>query len=81
MVVGLPIVTQSQAVNTLNAVNSDTVARWEVTDPFYPKYHVAPPYGWMNDPHPVYFKGAYHLFYQFSFVRDNPFGPGWIEAG
>lgn len=35
-------------------------------DPDYPQYHVAPPGGWMNDPHPVFFKGAYHLFYQYS---------------
>ncbi len=59
----------------------DTLPRWTVTDPYYPKYHVAPPFGWMNDPHPVYFKGAYHLFYQFSFVRDNPYGRIGLPKG
>ena len=43
-------------------------------DPCYPKYHVAPPVGWMNDPHPIYFKGAYHIFYQYSYLLDDPYG-------
>lgn len=43
-------------------------------DPHYPKFHVAPPAGWMNDPHPIYFKGAYHIFYQYSYILDNPYG-------
>ena len=43
-------------------------------DPCYPKYHVAPPVGWMNDPHPIYFKGAYHIFYQYSCLPDDPYG-------
>ena len=28
----------------------------------------------MNDPHPIYFKGAYHIFYQYSFLPDSPYG-------
>jgi beta-fructofuranosidase len=43
-------------------------------DPCYPKYHVAPPFGWMNDPHPIFFKGCYHIFYQYSFLPDSPYG-------
>jgi len=42
--------------------------------PHYPQFHVAPPFGWMNDPHPIYFKGAYHMFYQYSFLPDSPYG-------
>ncbi|MCB2153796.1 glycoside hydrolase family 32 protein [bacterium] len=38
-----------------------------------PVYHVHSPANWMNDPNgPVYYKGWYHIFYQF-----NPFGDVW----
>jgi beta-fructofuranosidase len=45
-----------------------------LNDPHYPRYHLAPPGGWMNDPHPIFFKGAYHVFYQYSFIPDDPYG-------
>ena len=42
-------------------------------DPLRPGYHFIPPAHWMNDPNgPIYYKNAYHLFYQ-----HNPFGPEW----
>ncbi|MEJ7738013.1 MAG: glycoside hydrolase family 32 protein [Chitinophagaceae bacterium] len=81
IVAGLPGLTQSQKIKNIKPVGIDTVAKWEVTDPYYPKYHLAPPYGWMNDPHPAYLKGAYHFFYQFSFVRDNPYGRIGLKPG
>lgn len=38
-------------------------------------YHVAPPVGWMNDPNGFsYYKGEYHLFYQF-YPYDSVWGP------
>ncbi|CAN6465207.1 unnamed protein product [Victoria cruziana] len=36
-------------------------------------YHFQPPMNWINDPNgPMYYKGLYHLFYQY-----NPYGSVW----
>lgn len=41
--------------------------------PYRPQYHFSPQINWTNDPNgPVYFKGEYHLFFQY-----NPFGDHW----
>ncbi|XP_026753759.2 sucrose-6-phosphate hydrolase-like [Galleria mellonella] len=38
-------------------------------------YHVAPPVGWLNDPNGFsYYKGEYHIFYQF-YPYDSVWGP------
>ncbi len=38
-----------------------------------PQYHFLPPANWMNDPNgPIWWKGRYHLFYQY-----NPNGAFW----
>jgi len=36
-------------------------------DPQRPRYHFLPPWAWINDPNgPIFWKGRYHLFYQFN---------------
>ncbi len=38
-----------------------------------PRFHFLPPSNWLNDPNGViYWRGRYHLFYQY-----NPHGPNW----
>src|SRR5258708_22495882 len=38
-----------------------------------PLYHFVAPGNWMNDPNgPIFWKGKYHLFFQY-----NPHGPFW----
>lgn len=42
-------------------------------DPLRPQYHLLPPANWMNDPNgPIYWRGSYHMFYQY-----NPDGAYW----
>ena len=43
------------------------------SETYRPQFHFTPAQNWMNDPNGlVYYKGEYHLFYQY-----NPFGDTW----
>jgi len=43
---------------------------------WYPRYHLAPPAGWMNDPNGLsWFDGYYHAFYQ-----HYPWQPVWGQC-
>lgn len=45
----------------------------KVNPRWYPRYHLAPPAGWMNDPNGLaWFDGYYHAFYQ-----HHPHSPVW----
>ena len=42
---------------------------------YRPRYHLAPPVGWMNDPNGVcLYRGAMHVFYQY-YPYDSCWGP------
>jgi beta-fructofuranosidase len=42
-------------------------------DPLRPQFHLLPAKNWMNDPNgPIYWKGAYHMFFQY-----NPHAAVW----
>lgn len=44
-------------------------------EPYRPQFHFSPRAHWMNDPNGmVYYKGEYHLFYQY-YPRSNVWGP------
>ena len=55
------------------AVVGSVVSSGLAADPRRPQYHFLPAANWMNDPNgPIYWKGRYHLFYQY-----NPDGAFW----
>lgn len=43
-------------------------------------YHIVPPYGLMNDPNGlIYFKGQYHVFFQWNHIIRNKMSPMLIR--
>jgi fructan beta-fructosidase len=65
----------------LLAFNLRTVAQKTFKEKYRPQFHFSPPANWMNDPNGmVYYKGVYHLFYQY-YPDGTTWGPmHWAHA-
>ena len=63
----------AEAVSTTAATPPAATAPALYHEPYRPQFHYTPAKNWMNDPNgPIFYKGQYHLFYQY-----NPSGTGW----
>ncbi len=64
--------TEAERVNRQEE-RKQTLQQMFTSDPHRPRYHFLPPSAWMNDPNGlIYWKGYYHLFYQYA-----PNDPPW----
>ena len=54
----------------------------KVCSKYYPRFHLAPPFGWMNDPNGFCrFRDEYHLFYQYNpYSSQEPGVAHWAHA-
>ena len=60
-------------IATTEAITTDSTLFYK--EPFRPQFHFSPEKKWMNDPNGmVFYKGTYHLFYQY-FPDDIVWGP------
>ena len=63
------------------AVRGQTSVNLLASDRHRPRFHLMPPSAWLNDPNgPLYWKGRYHLFYQYSPVISNTGTKYWAHA-
>jgi fructan beta-fructosidase len=61
------------SINTTNKIESHASILYK--EPFRPQFHFSPEKKWMNDPNGmVFYKGIYHLFYQY-YPNDIVWGP------
>ena len=48
-------------------LGTDNLRAKLAADPLRPQFHLLPPKNWMNDPNgPIFWKSAYHMFYQYN---------------
>jgi beta-fructofuranosidase len=48
-------------------ISPDDLQKNLAADPLRPQFHLLPAKNWMNDPNgPIFWKGAYHMFYQYN---------------
>lgn len=63
-------------LSMLASVSTEGLTKPKVTNSrWYPSYHIAPPFGWCNDPNGMcFYNGEYHFFYQ-HYPYDVKWGP------
>ncbi|MGD0911227.1 MAG: glycoside hydrolase family 32 protein, partial [Terracidiphilus sp.] len=60
-------------IGSAQPITAEFPAKDLAMDPCRPQFHLLPKANWMNDPNaPIYWKGNYHMFYQY-----NPDGAYW----
>ncbi|MDI1304488.1 MAG: glycoside hydrolase family 32 protein [bacterium] len=61
------------SINSSEKIIADSAKKYK--EPFRPQFHFSPEKKWMNDPNGmVFYKGIYHLFYQY-YPNDIVWGP------
>lgn len=74
------IAAASLAVSS-RAIWSQSAGNRLAHDRHRPQYHLLPPANWMNDPNgPLYWRGRYHMFYQYAGVISNSAPKYWGHA-
>jgi len=69
------LLSRGRQVNAVPGEVADTLQKRLAADAQRPQYHFLPKANWVNDPNgPIYWKGYYHLFYQYSSTIE-PQGP------